>query len=83
MAKHLSNSYTMVCPPVRGDNPRALAREWIVSRTCRQGIYTTLIRVDLDQYEIFHAKVCDFLQEWYKVLIKQCFPVNYDNLMRA
>ena len=21
----LSNSYTMVCPPVRGDNPRALA----------------------------------------------------------
>ena len=24
-AEHLSNSYTMVCPPVRGDNPRALA----------------------------------------------------------
>ena len=21
----LSNSYTIVCPPVRGDNPRALA----------------------------------------------------------
>ena len=23
--KHISNCYTMVCPPVRGDNPRALA----------------------------------------------------------
>ena len=23
--KQLSNSYTMGCPPVRGDNPRALA----------------------------------------------------------
>ena len=23
--KKLSNSYTMACPPVRGDNPRALA----------------------------------------------------------
>ena len=22
---HISNSYTMGCPPVRGDNPRALA----------------------------------------------------------
>ena len=22
---HTSNSYTMGCPPVRGDNPRALA----------------------------------------------------------
>ena len=25
--KKLSNSYTMACPPVRGDNPRALASE--------------------------------------------------------
>ena len=24
-SKGLSNSYTMGCPPVRGDNPRALA----------------------------------------------------------
>ena len=23
--KYISNSYTMGCPPVRGDNPRALA----------------------------------------------------------
>ena len=23
--KHICNSYTMGCPPVRGDNPRALA----------------------------------------------------------
>ena len=25
-AKYISNRYTMACPPVRGDNPRALAR---------------------------------------------------------
>ena len=26
-AEAISNSYTMGCPPVRGDNPRALASE--------------------------------------------------------
>ena len=26
--------------------------------------YTTLISVDLAQYEIFHAKVCDIWQGW-------------------
>ena len=25
----LSNSYTMDCPPVRGDNPRALASDYL------------------------------------------------------
>ena len=25
LADAISNSYTMACPPVRGDNPRALA----------------------------------------------------------
>ena len=25
LARGISNSYTMACPPVRGDNPRALA----------------------------------------------------------
>ena len=25
LASEISNSYTMGCPPVRGDNPRALA----------------------------------------------------------
>ena len=29
----ISNSYTMVCPSVRGDNPRALARGLSPART--------------------------------------------------
>ena len=32
----LNKSYIMVCPPVRGDNPRAVAR--IISRTGRQTV---------------------------------------------
>ena len=28
-----SNSYTMVCPPVRGDNPQTSNSEWIISST--------------------------------------------------
>ena len=57
----LSNSYTRLCPPVRGDNSRALAsglspvqadKPWYVYL-----FYTTLIRVDLAQYEVFCAEV--------------------------
>ena len=44
LALMISNSYTMGCPPVRGDNPRAL-------------VYTTYISVDLAHHEIFGAKV--------------------------
>ena len=32
-------------------------------------LFTILFIVDLAQYEIFRAKVCDFWQEWYKILI--------------
>ena len=57
-----SNCYTMVCPPVRGDNPRALGgglspvqadKPWL------NYFYTILISIDLAQYEIFSGKVCD------------------------
>ena len=49
----------MDCPPVRGDNPRALAsglsyvqldNPWYI-------FYTTYISVDLTHHEIFRAKV--------------------------
>ena len=47
------NSYTMVCPPVRGDNPRDLARTG--GKYMVYIFYTTLINVDLAQNEIFGA----------------------------
>ena len=48
----------MVCPPVRGDNPRALASGLSYIQVDKHGItiYTTYISVDLAHYEIFHAK---------------------------
>ena len=55
----LSNSYTMGCPPVRGDNPRALASGLYYVQVDKHGItiYTTYISVDLAHQVIFHAKV--------------------------
>ena len=57
----LSNSYTMGCPPVRGDNPRALASGLSYVQVAKHGIsfYTTNISVDLAHHEIFRAKVCN------------------------
>ena len=50
----------MGCPPIRGDNPRALAR-WIILRTGGQPMvylfYITYISVDVAYHEIFRAKV--------------------------
>ena len=60
MVNMLSNSYTMGCPPVRGDNPRALASglSYVqVDKHCIT-IYTTIISVDHAHHKIFHAKVC-------------------------
>ena len=60
----MSNCYTCttVCPPVRGDNPRALASGLFLYGRTNQGIIilSTIISVDLAQYEILRAKVCDF-----------------------
>ena len=48
----------MGCPPVRGDNPRALASVLSYVQVDKHGItiYTTNISVDLAHHEIFHAK---------------------------
>ena len=51
----LSNSYTMGCPPVLGDNPRALASGLSYVQVDKHGItifFTTYISVDLAH----HAK---------------------------
>ena len=49
----------MGCPPVRGDNSRALASGLSYVQVNKHGrtIYTTYISVDLAHHEIFRAKV--------------------------
>ena len=49
----------MGCPPVRGDNPRALASALSYVQVDNHGkpIYTTCISVGLAHHEIFCAKV--------------------------
>ena len=49
----------MGCPPVRGDNPRALASGLSHVQVDKHGItfYTTYISVDLAHHKIFRAKV--------------------------
>ena len=53
------NSNTIGCPPVCGDNPRALASGLSYVQVDKHGItvYTTYISVDLAHHEIFRAKV--------------------------
>ena len=54
---HIRNSNIIVCPPVRGDNPRALASGLSnvqVDKHCIT-IYTTYISVDLVHHEIVRA----------------------------
>ena len=59
MRHWLCNSYTMGCPPVRGDNPRALASGLSYVQVDKHGItfYTTYISVNLAHHEIYRAKV--------------------------
>ena len=49
----------MGCPPVRGDNPQALASGLSYLQADKQGIpiYTTYISVDLAQHETFMPKL--------------------------
>ena len=49
----------MGCPPVRGDNPRALASGLSYVHVGKHGniFYTTYISVDLAHHEIFCDKV--------------------------
>ena len=58
-SKVLSNSYTMGCPPVRGDNPRILASGLSYIQVDKHGITILYpyISVDLARHEIVHTKV--------------------------
>ena len=49
----------MGCPPVSGDNPRALASDYLTYRRTNmvELFYTTYISVDLVQHETFRSKV--------------------------
>ena len=49
----------MVCPSVRGDNPRALTIGLSCVQVDKHGviIYTTYISVDLAHHEIFRSEV--------------------------
>ena len=53
----------MVCPPVQENNPRALANGFSPVQEDKPlyNYFITLISVDLAQFELFQAKVCDFL----------------------
>ena len=55
----ICNSYTMGCPPVRRDNPRALASGLSYVQMDKHGItiYTTFISVELAHQVIVYAKV--------------------------
>ena len=55
--RNICNSHIMGCPPVRGDNPRALASGLSYVQVGKRGItiFTTYISVDLAHHEIFHA----------------------------
>ena len=54
---NISNSYIMGCPPVRGDNPRALASGLSYVQMYKHDItfYTTYVSADLAHHEIFRA----------------------------
>ena len=60
----------MGCPPVRGDNPRALASGLSYVQVDKHDIlfYTTYISVDLAHLNIFHAKVDKGGINQYKVI---------------
>ena len=68
----------MGCPPVRGDNPRALASGLSYVQVDKHGItiYTTYISVDLAHHEIFRAEVgkggINCKEEWKNCVIYSC-----------
>ena len=53
----ICNNYTLGCPPVRGDNPRAKANELSYVQVDKHSktIYTTYISVNLARHEILRA----------------------------
>ena len=57
----LSNSYIMSCPPVRADNPRALASGLSYVQVEKHGItiYTIYISVEYAQHELVRIYIGD------------------------
>ena len=53
-----------------GDNPLDTLVDYLPVQADKPwcNIYTTLTSVDLAQYEIFRAKVCDLWQGWYRFM---------------
>ena len=70
----LSNSYTMGCPPVRGDNPRAFASGLSYVQVDEHGItiFSTYISVDLAHHDIFCAKVG---KGGIRICLGMCLPI--------
>ena len=66
--KCLSGSYTMVCPPVRGDNPQALAKGLSPMRRKNYdtAIFYHLISVDLLSMKYFVLKLVICGKGWYR-----------------
>ena len=58
-SNEICNSYDMGCPPVRGDNTRALSSGLSHVRVDNHGtaIFTTYISVDLASYARFRVNV--------------------------
>ena len=80
-----SNSYTVGCPSVRGDNPRALASGSANVQVYKHGkaMNTTYIVVDLAHHEIVRAKVgkggINVDISWYLVGFSQRFKLLHFN----
>ena len=65
----------MGCPPVRGDNPRALASNLSYVQVDKHGIKTPKIYVDLAHQVIFHAKVGKCC---LPTILQKCNIINFD-----
>ena len=79
--KRTSNYYIVVCPPVRGDNPRALTSGLSPVHGDNHGItfYTTYISVGLAHYEIFRAN--SGMGDMNLILTHLAYRVNAKNVI--
>ena len=68
----------MGCPPVRGDNPRALASGLSYVQVGKHGIlfYTTNISVDPAHHEIFHAKDGKYVMHGYGGSVLRMYSIT-------
>ena len=72
----LSISYTMGCPPVRGDNPRALASGLSYAQVDKHGI---TVLYHLHQCKPFTSRVISCLSwyGWYKLVLIRPFKLMH------